>query len=208
MSEKYAVARLDEIGRRGQATPVRAHFGIEAFGVAAWTADAAGETLINDHNEGIGGQEELYLVLTGRAVFTVDGQEVDAPEGTLVFVNEPANQRKAMAGEAGTTVLAIGAQPGEAHVPLGWEWATGISQYFESGEPERAYDILAAADREHPDSPSLIYNLACAEALTGRSEQAVEHLRRAVELYAPFAEIARDDTDLDPIRDHPEYAGA
>jgi tetratricopeptide (TPR) repeat protein len=207
VSEGYSIARLDELERHGKVTPVRAHFGIEAFGVTAWTA-AAGENLINDHDERSSGQEELYVVLSGQAIFTVDGQEVDAPAGTLVFVNEPETKRKAIAGEAGATVLALGAKAGEAHVPLGWEWAPGISRHFQSGEPERAYELLAAADSEHPDAPSVLYNLACAEALTGRSEAAVEHLRRAVELYSPFAEIARDDPDFDSIRERAGYAGA
>ena len=207
MSERYSIAKLDELERHGRVTPVRAYFGIEAFGVTVWTA-AAGEDLINDHDERSSGQEELYVVLSGHAVFTVDGQEVDAPAGTLVFVKEPETRRKAIAAEAGATVLALGAKAGEAHVPLGWEWAPGVSRHFQSGEPERAYELLAAADSEHPDAPSVLYNLACAEALTGRTEEAVEHLRRAVELYEPFAEIARDDSDFDSIRDHPGYAGA
>lgn len=208
MNEKYEVARLEELDRSGSWTRVRGHFGIEAFGVNAWTAGASGDELISDHNEERSGHEELYVVLDGRAIFTVDGRDVDAPAGTLMFVNEPQTQRKAIAAEAGTTVLAIGAKPGEAYQPLGWEWSSDAFQYFESGEPERAYELLAAADAAHPDSPSVLYNLACAEALTGRSEQAVDHLRRAVQLYEPFAEIARDDSDFDSIRDHPGYAGA
>jgi quercetin dioxygenase-like cupin family protein len=208
VSERYAIARLDEIARDASWTRIRSHFGIEAFGVNSWTAAATGAEVISDHNEEPSGQEELYVVLSGRATFTVDGEDVDAPAGTLVFVNEPQTQRKAAAAEAGTTVLAIGAKPGEAYRPLGWEWSSDAFPYFGSGEPERAYELLAAADAEHPDSPSVLYNLACAEALTGRAEQAVDHLRRAVDLYEPFAEIARDDSDFDSIREHPGYAGA
>jgi tetratricopeptide (TPR) repeat protein len=205
---RYAVARLEELAHHGNWMQIRGHFGIESFGVNAWTAKAAGDEVISDHNEERSGHEELYVVLDGHATFTVDGEDVDAPAGTLVFVNEPATQRKAVATEAGTSVLAIGAKPGEAYRPLGWEWSTDAFPYFGSGEPERAYEILAAADREHPDSPSVLYNLACAEALTGKPDEAVEHLRRAVELYAPFAEIARDDPDFDSIREHPGYVGA
>jgi len=208
VNEKYEVARLDELDRSGSWTRVRGHFGIEAFGVNAWTAGASGDQVISDHNEERSGHEELYVVLNGRAIFTVDGRDVDAPAGALVFVNEPQTQRKAIATEAGTSVLAVGAKPGEAYQPLGWEWSSDAFQYFESGEPERAYELLAAADTAHPDSPSVLYNLACAEALTGRSEEAVDHLRRAGQLYEPFAEIARDDSDFDSIRDHPGYAGA
>jgi tetratricopeptide (TPR) repeat protein len=208
VSERYQIARLGELDRAGSWTRVRGHFGIEAFGVNAWTAEAIGEEVISDHNEDRSGHEELYVVLSGRATFTVDGRDVDAPAGTLVFVNEPQTQRKAVAAEAGTTVLAIGAKAGEAYQPLGWEWSSDAFPYFGTGEHARAYELLAAADAAHPDAPSVLYNLACAEALTGRTEEAVQHLRRAVELYEPFAEIARDDSDFDSIRDHEGYAGA
>jgi tetratricopeptide (TPR) repeat protein len=206
--ERYVVARLDELERKGNWTPIRGSFGIEAFGVNSWTAAAAGDEVISDHNEERSGHEELYIVLDGRATFTVAGEDIDAPAGTLVFVNEPATQRKAVANETGTSVLAIGAKAGEAYQPLGWEWSSDAFPYFQSGEPERAYEILAAANEQHPDSPSVLYNLACAEALTGKSEDAVEHLRRSVALYAPFAEIARDDPDFDSVRDHPDFAGS
>lgn len=206
--ERYLVTPLDKIGRRDKWTPIRGHFGIESFGVNAWTASAAGEEVINDHNEERSGHEELYVVLSGRATFTVDGKEVDAPTGTLVFVNEPRAQRRAVAAEADTTVLAIGAKPGEAFRPLGWEWSAEAFPFFQSGEPERAYEILAAANDKHPDSSSVLYNLACAEALLGKKDQAVEHLRRAVELYDGFAEYARDDPDFDSIRSHPGFVAA
>jgi tetratricopeptide (TPR) repeat protein len=208
MTERYVVAKLDELERKGNWTPIRGHFGIEAFGVNAWTAAEAGEEVISDHNEEPSGQEELYVVLNGRATFAVGEEEVDAPAGTLVFVNEPPTQRKGVAAEAGTTVLAIGAKPGEAYRPLGWEWSSDAFPHFQSGEPERAYEVLAAADDEHPDSPSVLYNLACAEALTGKSDEAIDHLRRAVELYEPFAAIARDDPDFDSIREHPDFVAA
>lgn len=205
---RYMVARLDEIAGGGRWSQVRAHFGIQAFGVNAYTSSAAGDQLISDHNEADSGHEELYVVMTGRATFTVDGRDVEAPAGTLVFVDEPAAQRKAVADEAGTTVLAIGAKPGEAYRPLGWEWSSEAFPFFQRGEPERAYELLAAANEEHPDSPNVLYNLACAEALTGKSEEAVAHLRRAVELYGPFARIARDDPDFDSIREHPGFVAA
>ena len=206
--EKYVIARPGEIERRGAWTPIRGHFGIEAFGVNSWTASAPGEEVISEHDEEQSGHEELYIVLGGRATFTVDGEEVDAPAGTLVFVGDPRTKRKGVAAEAGTTVLALGAKPGEAYRPLGWEWSAEAFPYFQSGEPGRAYDILAAANEAHPDSPSVLYNLACAESLTGRTEEAVEHLRRAVELYAGFAAYARDDPDFDAIREHPGFVAA
>jgi tetratricopeptide (TPR) repeat protein len=204
--ERYTVARPGEIAQlRGGWTPIRGHFGIEAFGVNSWTAVSAGDVVVNDHEEANSGQEELYVVIEGRATFTLDGQEIDAPAGTIVFVNEPGTQRKAVAAEPSTTVLAVGAKPGEAYKPVGWEWSSEAFPFFGSGEPERAYELLAAANEEHPDAASVLYNLACAEALLGKGDEALEHVRRAVELYPDFAKYARDDSDFDTIRDRPEF---
>ena len=79
---KWQVARLDDIERRGRDIPVREHLGIHAFGVNAFTPGEDG-TLINEHDESGSGQEELYLVLDGKATFEIDGETVEAPAGTL-----------------------------------------------------------------------------------------------------------------------------
>lgn len=102
--------------------PLRHALGIEAFGVNAWVADE-GEPVIDDHDETgeDGNQEELYLVLGGRARFTVDGEEVDAPAGALVAVRDPALRRAAVASADGTVVLAVGGARGAAFRLSDWE---------------------------------------------------------------------------------------
>ena len=76
----YAVAHLNEIDEvddgREPFRPIRHHFGITAFGVNAWTARAAGDRIINEHDESEEQdlQEELYLVQQGRATFELRGQ--------------------------------------------------------------------------------------------------------------------------------------
>jgi tetratricopeptide (TPR) repeat protein len=205
--ERYAVARLDEIERkrRGLWIPIRAHFGIEAFGVNAWTG-GPGDEVIADHDEAPSGHQELYLVVTGRATFTVDGEDVDASAGSLVFVAEPETQRKAVAAEPGTTVLSIGAKPGEAYQVRGWEWSSEAIPLFEAGQYEQAYELLRDANEKHPDMAGVLYNLACAEARLGKTDEALEHVRRAIELSDQFRFYARDDPDLESIRDHPDFA--
>jgi hypothetical protein len=105
--------------------PLRHELGVQAFGINAWVAHEAGETLIEEHDEvleqGTGGHEEVYAVTRGRATFTVDGEHVPAPAGTLVFVSDPRLVRSAVADEEGTTVLAVGAEPGRAFEPSEWE---------------------------------------------------------------------------------------
>ena len=104
--------------------PIRHRLGIEAFGVNAWVGREAGDELIEEHDElnedPAYNHEELYLVVEGHATFTVDGEEVDAPRGTLVFV-EPSLVRHAVAREPGTTLLAIGATAGSTYTPSPWE---------------------------------------------------------------------------------------
>jgi hypothetical protein len=115
----HTVVRLDDVdhldaGGAGIWRPIRRALGVTAFGINAYTADQVGAELIERHDEkspGAGGHEEVYLVLAGRAVFTVAGEAIDAPAGTLLLV-QPGTERAAEATEAGTTVLVIGGRPG------------------------------------------------------------------------------------------------
>jgi mannose-6-phosphate isomerase-like protein (cupin superfamily) len=127
----YEVARLEDIepvtfeGEDMTWRPVRHHFGIHAFGVNAWTGEEVGHEVIEDHDEAgdppHGSHEELYFVATGRARFFVDGEEIDAPAGTFVFVGDPTLRRRAVAQDAGTTVLSVGAPSGFPFTVSPWE---------------------------------------------------------------------------------------
>jgi hypothetical protein len=115
------VVRIDD-GDEPAWKPLRHALGIEAFGVNAWLPAAVGSLVIEEHDEaGDQGQEELYLVVSGRATFTVDGERLDAPAGTLVALRDPALTRAAVAEEEGTVVLAIGGVRGSAFTPSDWE---------------------------------------------------------------------------------------
>jgi quercetin dioxygenase-like cupin family protein len=205
-TEPYAVARLAEIepveDRDRRWRQVRHHFGIEAFGVNAWSADAGAE-VVNEHSEQ-DGDEELYFVASGRATFTIDGDDVDAPTGTFVFVR-PGTSRRAVAAEDGTTVVVVGAPPGEPYVAFGWEL---FLPAYNRGDYDEAAAALREALATHPDDTRVVYNLACVESLTGRHDDAVEHLRRAIELRPELADHARSDSDLDAIRDDPRFESA
>jgi hypothetical protein len=106
--------------------PLRHHLGVGAFGVNAWVAAKAGDPAVERHDEvptegGATGHEELYVVVRGAARFTIDGDEIDAPAGTLVFVSDPALTREAVATADDTVVLAIGAARGVTFEPSDWE---------------------------------------------------------------------------------------
>ena len=187
--------------------PVRRRLGITAFGVNAYVG-GSGEHVVEEHTEATNGHEELYVVVDGRATFSLDGEEIDAPAGTLVFVRDPAARRSAVAAEDGTTVLAIGGRPGEPYEPSAWESWFAAYAYADAGEGERGVAELGAALAARPDHPALLYHLACLETRLGRREEAIEHLRRAVELDERMGEWAREDEDFDAIRDDPRFPSA
>ena|SRR5438105_3290712 len=206
----YAVAKLDEIDEvndgRSPWRPIRHHFGIRAFGVNAWTGREAGDRIINEHDEADDQdqQEELYLVQAGRARFELDGEQVDAPAGTLVFAR-PGVKRTAFAEEPGTTIVAVGATPGKAYEVYGWEVWRPYHHLYESGEYAEAADRAREEIEAHPDYPGAFYNLACCESLAGRTEDALEHLRPAVEQSELLRSLAAKDSDFDPIREEPGF---
>jgi len=205
---KTQVTRLDDIERRGRSIPVREHLGIHAFGVNAYTPGEDG-TLINDHDESGSGQEELYVVLDGNPTFEVEGETIDAPAGTLVFV-PPGSRRKATG--AGT-ILALGATPGEAYQALDWGEAWPFHHESMTAYGEQRYGDAFEAVRNGleraPDNPGLHYNYACFATLAGdTSDETFSHLQRSVELFEPFRKQARTDDDLAAVRDDPRFEEA
>jgi hypothetical protein len=129
MSDGYQVTRIDDVPEpdfpkeEGEANwhAVRIHFGINSFGVNAYTQPQAGKPVVGEHDETDTRHEELYYVAGGHATFTVAGESIDAPEGTFVFVPDPDAVRSAVAHASGTTVLGFGGAPGEAFSVSEWE---------------------------------------------------------------------------------------
>jgi tetratricopeptide (TPR) repeat protein len=184
--------------------PVRKTLGVTAFGINAYTAAAAGDEVVERHDESTLGHEEVYVVVSGRAVFTVDGEEVDAPAGTLVYLDEPGQTRQAFAKEAGTTVLALGGLPGR-HEVSAWEYFFPALPHMRAGDYEKAKRMIREGLDEKPGHPSLLYHLACAEALAGERDAALEHLNAAVATAERFRGYAQTDEDFASIRDDPRF---
>jgi Tetratricopeptide repeat len=213
LSKPFAVTSLDGLrtvpgSGAFDIKPIRTHFGIESFGVNAYTAGSAGGRVIEEHDElgsGAGRHEELYFVARGHAVFDLGGDEVDAPAGTLVFVGDPAVRRGAVAKEDGTTVLVVGGTSGRPFQPSPWEAWLAAMPFLEAGEPERGIEIFVDALERYPGNPNVLYNLACFESLAGRREDAIAHLAEAVEKDPRTREWAQTDSDFESIRDDPHF---
>lgn len=202
--KRYETASLAEIEDSRGWSPIRKRFGVDSFGINAWTAHEAEGRIIPEHDEVPSGHEELYVVIAGHARFTLDGEDFDAPHGTALFVRDPAVRRGAWAREPGTTVLAVGAAPGRAYRPRSWELQVGT--LLDDGQHEKAKRLLTDALDHYEDKSGILYNLACAEALLGETDGAIGHLREALESHPAFAESAREDPDFQLIRSDPRFA--
>jgi tetratricopeptide (TPR) repeat protein len=204
----YTALHLDDIpplraGGAGMWHPIRRALGATALGLNAYSASGVGDELIERHDErssGSGGQEEVYLVLRGRAAFTVGGDDVDATAGTLLLV--PAGvERHATAAEPDTLVLVMGGRAGAALPSSPYEHWYAAEPLSAAGEHDQAIAVASAGLADWPRHPLLHYQLACYNALAGHREQAIVHLRIAYDEDPRTREWAAGDNDLRSVRD-------
>ena len=183
--------------------PIRKTLGVTAFGINAYTAANAGDEVVEEHTEEQLGHEEIYAVVSGHAIFTVDGEEVDAPAGTLVYLDDVAQLRSAIAKDPGTTVLAIGGVPGR-HEPSAWEYFFPALPPMRDGDYDTARRLLeeGLAEKDHP---VLHYQLACVEALAGNRDRALDELAIAADGSERLRASAQTDEDFASIRDDPRF---
>lgn len=212
MSDPYTVLRLEDVEPIPVVggllwRPLRRTLGVGAFGINAYVAEKAGDDVVEPHDETRLEHEEVYVVLEGRATFTLDGDEIDAPAGSIVFIRDPAVHRHARAEEPGTAVLAVGAKPGVVYTPSQWEWTFAADRHRAAGDWDAWAAELEQGLEVHGDGAVLLYNLACAESRAGRHDDALAHLVRALELDESLAREVPTDEDLDPIRGLPGFPG-
>jgi hypothetical protein len=177
--------------------PIRPLLGVRAIGVSAYSAREAGETVVEPHDEADDGRghEELYVVLSGAARFTLARDEVDAAAGTLVLVR-PGTHRAAVATEPDTLVLAVGGPA--TFEPAGSEWLEVARPHFES-DPDRAAALLDRGIAEIPNSAAVPFGRALLAATHSRTEEALRWLRQAVERDARLRDEAAREEVLAPL---------
>ena len=206
MSEPYSIVKIPEIEPISVAglqwKPVRRTLGIDAFGINAYSGAAVGDHVVEEHTEETLGHQEVYVVVVGHATFSLDGKEIDAPQGTLVFIRDPKVRRFATAVEPGTTVLAIGSLPGQ-HTPSAWEWYFEAEKYREAKDYGAALELLTDAEERFPQHAGVLYSLACWQSLAGDTDAAIASLNAAFEADPKSVKWAEGDADLDPIRGLP-----
>jgi hypothetical protein len=201
LSEGYQVVSLDDLERLpstdGELTllPLRRTIGFRPFGVNAWLGARAGDQVIERHREP-DGDEELYVVVRGRASFTLGEETFEASPGTLVHA-KPGTLREATAIDDDTIVLAVGATPGRPWQAAGWEDFYVAFAYRAEGRVDEGRAVVADSLMRNPGTWQGPYNAACFEALAGDDDAAFAHLRVAYERApADIAKLAPGDADL------------
>jgi hypothetical protein len=135
---------------------------------------------------------------------TVLYTEPDEPDIVVVMVGAFADPEFPPPTESGYgsrrhswVVLPSGLESDEVWEPLRALYDAG--KYAEVAD--RARELLEA----HPENAQLLYNVACCESLAGRTADAIEHLRAAIDLHRDLGSLAAGDSDLDAIRNEPAF---
>lgn len=211
--EHPQVLHIDEVPKLAMSSatvfrPVRRALELTGVSAHAYTGPEVGDEVIEPHDElspNAGGHEELYVVMTGRATFTLGDEEIDAPAGTLIRA-DVKQHRAAHAAEPNTTVLVVGAKPGAALPASPFEYWYASEPEYLAGNYDRGIEVLSEGLEVHPTNGGINYQLACYHALAGNGEEAVKHLEVALAGDDPrISEWASEDEDLDSIRDRDDF---
>lgn len=187
--------------------PVRRRLGIGAFGINAYRAAREGDALIEDHVESPG-QEELYVLLTGRARLVIGDETIEISAGTGVFLPQPDVRRSGIALEDDTVVLVIGGWRDRPYHSLPWEPIYLAQEAMRRGDWAAAAATLEREAGEHRDTAILQFRLACCHARLGENELALEELRRAIEINPEMRERAQTSEDLASLRGRDNWPAA
>lgn len=192
-----------DTGIRGRVY-MRRDLDIGSFGVNAFYQATKGAIVVGEHDEngpGASGHEELYVVLQGGCRFTVDGEDVDAPRGTAVFVPDTSSRRSARATEDETIVLVVGGRRGEAFKIGPGEALGPFFRNYRDGDYEGALAACRKALELHPGNPLILYNVACLESRLGRPDAALAALAESLAAWPDYRELAARDADLAPLHE-------
>ena len=207
MRAPYEIRRIDNLDEIAIAgvnwRPIRRALGISAYGINAYTGNT-GEHVVEEHSEGTLRHEEVYVVVTGSARFTLGGEEHNVSAGSFVFVRDPETKRAAVALEDGTAVLAVGGKPG-VHEPSAWESWFAASPHRASGDYASGLAIVREGLAERPDDPERNFQVACYEAFVGNRDEALARLRFAVERNGELRDWARGHPAFESLRGDPEF---
>lgn len=139
----------------------------------------------------------------GSQVFYTEPDEPDLVVVSVGSFADPAFPPPTEEGYASRRHHWLTEPPTVEQDPGSVAWAS-IHPLYEAGAyaeaAERGRDVL-----EEVPHPRVFYNVACCESLAGQTDEAIEHLRQAIELWEGCRELARGEADFDALRDAPAF---
>jgi quercetin dioxygenase-like cupin family protein len=75
---------------------------------------------IPEHDESGSGQDELYVILEGKAIFRIAGEDHPAPAGTFASIEPPVSRTILNRSDASVTAMLIGVDPSGGYEPMSW----------------------------------------------------------------------------------------
>ena len=208
--KRYGVARIEELdsypisSQQGLTwRPVRRHFGISSFGVNAYTADGGraargrGAPRAGRARRAVRRpQRPRDLHARGGGARRAGRHARPLPTGTL---------RSAFAAEPGTTVLGIGAKPGEVFKPSGWEWVfAGVSRLDQGDEAGARASCRPGSKRTRTRGRGTSTTPASRPGSGTRRRRSHSSSVRPSSIRGT-ARWAREDEDLVSLRENPRF---
>jgi hypothetical protein len=90
----------------------------------------------------------------------------------------------------------------QRHAPELWD---DVRPLYAEGRYAEAADRGRELIEAYPGQGDLYYNVACCESLAGRTDDAIGHLGHAIARWEGCRDMAKGDSDFDPIRDAPAF---
>jgi uncharacterized cupin superfamily protein len=111
----YTVKKIDDMEAvfLGAFKRARAELGVSAFGIQVMDLPPNLEQF-PEHDHAEDGQEEVYVVMRGKAEVEVDGERVPIDPETIIRISADA-KRKIYTGDEPARILALGGVPGKAY---------------------------------------------------------------------------------------------
>ncbi len=96
----------------------RRGLGVQSFGINVVEIGAGGA--LPEHDERERDQEEVFVILEGRGTIVADGEERDAPAGTLARMSPGVTRTVRNDGDAPLGVLIVSAPTTSGFEPMEW----------------------------------------------------------------------------------------
>ncbi|MGD8375396.1 MAG: protein kinase [Acidobacteriota bacterium] len=111
--------------------------------------------------------------------------------------------------DAAAEAFRQGIEKAERHLELNPEDVRALylcgGALVEVGQHDRGLEMVDRAVTIAPHETGLLYNVACIYATIGRTDEALDHLERAVRAGYNHRAWLENDSDFDPVRQHPRF---